>query len=381
MIRNIIGTFAQFENDVKSERTTNGMRQAIQQGRWCWRAPFGYKQSRDLNNKPLITPAEDSKHVIKAFQLFETGLHRQIEIVQKLRKAGVKKANPNFMNRLLTNPLYAGLIECKWFPGYINAIHEPIITQDTFFKAQQLLTGKKVSLMPRGRNHPDFPLRRFMRCPKCDGKLTGAWSTGRNKKKYAHYHCFTKGCSYNVRKAVLESAFFEYLKSFQPRPDILNLFEKIVIDVWKAQQSEQIKEELRVEKELKALQEKQNRIDKLMIEGTFSEEAYKRNSEDLKNQILMKQIELNEVKIDLNDVEACLNYCKFFVSNLAQLWASSEVDLRQRFQSLVFPDKIYYEKGTFRTTGTALIFKQLAAKSPEELNLVAPTGFEPVFDG
>jgi len=39
LMRNIIGTFAQFENDVKSERTTNGMKQAIQQGRWCWRAP------------------------------------------------------------------------------------------------------------------------------------------------------------------------------------------------------------------------------------------------------------------------------------------------------------------------------------------------------
>jgi hypothetical protein len=120
-------------------------------------------------------------------------------------------------------------------------------------------------------------------------------------------------------------------------------------------------------------------IDELMINGTFNEETYKRKAADLKNQILVKQIELNEVKIDLNDVEACLNYCKFFVSNLALLWASSEVDLKQRFQSLVFPDKIYYEKGTFRTTRTALIFKQLAAKSPEELQLVAPTGFEPVF--
>lgn len=61
LMRNIIGTFAQFENNLKSERTTNGMKQAIQQGRWCWRAPFGYKGSRDDKSKPLIVPAENSK--------------------------------------------------------------------------------------------------------------------------------------------------------------------------------------------------------------------------------------------------------------------------------------------------------------------------------
>ena len=140
-----------------------------------------------------------------------------------------------------------------------------------------------------------------------------------------------------------------------------------------------IKNEYRIEQDLKSLTERKNRIDELMIKGIFDEETYKQKSEESRNEILVKQVELNETKIDLNDIEGCLNYCKYFLSNLAKLWANADVNLKQRFQTLLFPDKIYFENGTFRTTEIALIFKQLQQKSFEESSLVAPTGFEPVF--
>jgi hypothetical protein len=41
---------------------------------------------------------------------------------------------------------------------------------------------------PRQRNHPDFPLRGFVRCEACGRPLTGSWSKGRNGH-YAYYHC------------------------------------------------------------------------------------------------------------------------------------------------------------------------------------------------
>jgi len=185
LMRNIIGTFAQFENDVKSERTVNGMKQAVQQGRWCWRAPFGYKRIKDAVGKSLIDPADDSKFVVEAFALFETGLYKQVDLIPKLKKFGFKMVTKNRINRILTCPLYAGLIKCEWFLEYMDAIHKSVISKETFFKVQQILSGKKPAIVPRSKNHPDFPLRRFIRCPKCDQKLTGGWSTGRKGKKYA----------------------------------------------------------------------------------------------------------------------------------------------------------------------------------------------------
>lgn len=184
----------------------------------------------------------------------------------------------------------------------------------------------------------------------------------------------TKGCSLNVKKLEIESKFYNNLLSFQPNTEILDLFEAIVLDIWKEKQSEQFKTARRIEQELKILKERKDRIDELMIKGTFDEETYKQKSEELRNEILVKQVELNENKIELNDIKGYLNYCKYFLSNLAKLWANSNVNVKQQFQNLIFPEKIYFENGTFRTTATTSIFKQLEQLPANKSGLVARTG-------
>ena len=379
LTKNMIAAIAQFDNDVRSERTKTGMQQAIKEGRWPWREPFGYSRSKNENGKSIIVPAEQSKFVIKAFELFETGLYKQTDLIPELKKLGFKKVTKSLVSRILTNPLYAGQIKCEWFPELTGAIHEPVITQETFVKVQQILSGKRPAIVPRSRNHPDFPLRRFIRCPKCDQKLTGGWSTGRKDIKYAYYRCRTKNCPLNVTKQELEGKFYAYLLSFQPKPEILDLFEAIVMDTWNNRRSEQIKAEHKLNQELKTLNERKNKIADLAITGTFNGETYKQKFEEVQNEIIVKEIELSDTKINLNEIETCLNYCKYFLSNLAKLWTNADVNQKQRFQSYIFPDKIYYENGTFRTTATALIIKQLQCETPRELHLATPTGFEPVL--
>ncbi len=381
LMRNIIGSFAQYENDIRSERTKKAMMQSILQGRWCWKAPAGYTHSRDNTNKPLLVPLRDHGNIVEAFELAEKGLYKQTEIVEKLRQKGTKTITKSLLNKVLRNPLYAGLIKVDWFPDYIDAIHKPIISKETFFRVQMLLDGKRPSIISKRRNHPDFPLRNFIRCPKCGQKLTGGWSTGRRGGRYAYYHCRTKGCSLNVKKAVLESKFCDYLITFQPNPDVISLFEAVVLDVWKQKQTDQIKEEARLEKQMKDLEQTKNRLDELIIKGVLDEETYKTKVEAIKNDITVKRIEINETKIELDDIESCLNFCKYFLSNIANLWETADLNLKQRFQTLIFPEKIYYDEKKFRTTATALIFKQMQDFSTGECGLVGPRGFEPRPDG
>ena len=378
LMRNIIGSISQYTNDVKSERTINGMKQAVKEGRWCWQAPVGYKNSRDDLNKPILVPSEESVFIKEAFELAESGLYKQVDIAKKLKKKGFNKITKSLVSRILTSPLYAGLIKVSWFPDYIRAVHQAIIPKETFHKVQMMLKGKKPSITPHIRNSPDFPLRNFVRCHKCSQKLTGGWSTGRKKVRYAYYHCRTKGCSLNVRKHDLEARFYDYLKTFQPNEDIWALFEAIVSDVWKAKQSERTKQRNRLEKELRALREKRGKIDELMIKNLFDEESYRRNSEEVKNEMGQRRIDLEETKAELeNDMQDCLDYCKFFLSNTADLWSDAELDLKQRFQTLIFPQEVYYDRESFRTGVTALIFKHLQPKSHAESCLVSPGGLEP----
>ena len=381
LMRNIFGSFAQYENDIKSERTIGGMKRAVEEGRWAWRAPVGYKNTRDNLNKPFLVPTDESKFIVEAFKLAEKGLYKQTEIVSKLRTKGFKRVNKNNLNRILRNEVYAGLIKVSWFPDVKDAIHKPLVSKGTYFKVQLILDGKKPTITSRERNHPDFPLRNFIRCPKCEQKLTGGWSTGKMGVRYAYYHCRTKGCSLNIRKQDLETSFYEYLKGVQPRQDVLDLFGQIVLDVWKSRQSVQIKERQRLDEELKKLREKQDRNDELMIQGIFDEETYKRKSNEIKSEMLTTQMDLSDAKAEINDIEGCIQYCKYFISNIAELWLASDHNLKQRFQILVFPEKIYYENKSFGTPVTALIFKYLHSGNRLQSYLVPPRGFEPLSHG
>jgi site-specific DNA recombinase len=38
----VLAAFAQFDNDVRSDRTRAGMRAALELGRWTFPAPLGY---------------------------------------------------------------------------------------------------------------------------------------------------------------------------------------------------------------------------------------------------------------------------------------------------------------------------------------------------
>jgi len=108
---------------------------------------------------------------------------------------------------------------------------------------------------------------------------------------------------------------------------------------------------------------------KLKYAETYKEEIKKVNSD-----ILVKQIELNENKIEVDDSESCINFCKYFISNIADLWRESDLNLKQRFQKLIFPEKVLYKKGRFRTTKIALIFKVFDEKSSPNYCQAPPIG-------
>ncbi len=51
---------------------------------------------------------------------------------------------------------------------------EPIVSEKLFARVQAVLAGKAVAVTPYQRNHPDFPLRRFITCTACGVPLTAA---------------------------------------------------------------------------------------------------------------------------------------------------------------------------------------------------------------
>ncbi|HML56724.1 MAG TPA: recombinase family protein [Ferruginibacter sp.] len=136
----------QVENDRLSDRTKVGMNQALKQGRWLWKAPYGY-----VNNKvtKLIEIDEEAAKLVKeAFDIMEKGLLTAEEVRRKLQQKGMPLTKQAFLT-MLQNKIYVGKIVVPAFKDepeqVVNGLHKPIIDPETFEKVQFVMNGKKKS--------------------------------------------------------------------------------------------------------------------------------------------------------------------------------------------------------------------------------------------
>lgn len=180
LMEGVLAAFAQFDNDVRSDRTRAGMKAALELGRWVFLAPIGYLNAPRSLGKRLIHDPERAPLLRRAFEEYATGQYRKEQLLKRARNWGLtnrrgKPLTSQAIGVLLRNQLYAGIIDV---PGYgvrdKRGDFEPIITEDLFQRTQAVLSGRLPSTAPRLQGHPDFPLRSFVRCASCNRGLTGA---------------------------------------------------------------------------------------------------------------------------------------------------------------------------------------------------------------
>src|SRR3989442_13040196 len=66
LMEGVLASFAQFDNDVRSDRTRAGMRAALELGRWTFLAPLGYMNAPRAMGKSLILDPERAPLVRQA---------------------------------------------------------------------------------------------------------------------------------------------------------------------------------------------------------------------------------------------------------------------------------------------------------------------------
>ncbi len=198
LMEGVLAAFAQFDNDIRSDRTRAGMRAALELGRWTFLAPLGYLNAPRVMGYSLMPDPERGPIVRRLFKEYASERFTKQQILQKATQLGLtnRRGQPlssQAIGMLLRNRLYIGAIDVPDF-GIRDrrGDFDPLIAEDVFYKAQAVRSGKVPSTAPLMRKRPDFPLRGFVRCAACDRSLTGSWSKGRSNY-YAYYHCHP-GC-------------------------------------------------------------------------------------------------------------------------------------------------------------------------------------------
>jgi DNA invertase Pin-like site-specific DNA recombinase len=115
LMEGVLAAFAQFDNDVRSDRTRAGMKAARDLGRWVFLAPIGYLNAPRSMGRSLVHDPERAALVQRAFEEYATGRFTKEHLLKHVRSWGLtnrrgKPLTSQAIGVLLRNQLYAGIV-------------------------------------------------------------------------------------------------------------------------------------------------------------------------------------------------------------------------------------------------------------------------------
>jgi site-specific DNA recombinase len=90
LMEGVLAAFAQFDNDVRSDRTRAGMRAALEQGRWTFVPPLGFLNAPKWSGQSLAPDPDRAPFVTRAFEDFATGRFTKEEVLDTVTRLGLR---------------------------------------------------------------------------------------------------------------------------------------------------------------------------------------------------------------------------------------------------------------------------------------------------
>ena len=298
MITRIMMSVSQNEIERTSERTKIGLSGAIKQGHIPARAPLGYKHE----NKLLVPDPLTKDIVVRIYNMyFEGKTYFNIATIFNEEKVlGKRNWKDTGILRIIANEIYKGdYVHGKRtnHPTYYENVVEPIISKELWENCQ---VQKKKNQKNYMRTQTYIFLQK-LKCPKCGRILAGGASHKiKADKWYFYYRC--EDCKNNIKETEIEDAVKTLLADILEYDNVVNEF---FLPVLKSKINN-LKNDL--EKELKSLNNKKDRIRKAYIDSLFTEDEYKEESELIENQIklinskLLENTQAEQLNFTMDDI-------------------------------------------------------------------------------
>ena len=275
LVARMLTSVSQNEIERTSEGTKFGLVGAIKEGHIPGKNPLGYKRD---GKKLVIDPL--AKDIVKRiYDLYFEGksysniatIFNQEEVLGKTnwRDTGIL--------RIISNEIYKGdFVSGKTFnkPIYYENVVEPIVSRELLENCQVQKKKNQKSYM---RTQTYIFLQK-LKCPKCGRILAGGASHKLKLDKwYFYYRC--EDCKNNIKEEVIENSVKTLLADILEYDNVVNEF---FLPVLKSKLNDP---KVELEKELKSLNNKKERIRKAYIDSVFTEEEYKQESKTIDSQI------------------------------------------------------------------------------------------------
>lgn len=325
MMRNVLGSLAEFEREITVERIKAGVAAKAQQGELVGPLPLGYRRAEA--GQVVLDPAT-APLIREAFDRYATGHHSLREMGQWAARVGLRSAEGNVLDRLsvrkiLTNVSYTGQVAYRRRQGggvVAKGQHPAIVEQAVFDRVQEALATRRRAPPQRPYGREPYPLSTVAICSSCEAPMLGSATIVERKYRYRYVRCSTaqrrgrEACPQPmVRAEVLEGQVAAYIGDMTIPPEYLGA----VVEELRQRRSAvaEISQRPRLERELE-------RWRRLFVLGDIDEERYRREVLPLRRHLA----ELERPAEPL-DVERALSYLR----DVGSLWAESPRSLQREF--------------------------------------------------
>ncbi len=383
-----------------SQKTKERMEETRRKGVPTCRPITGYliarrpDGKRDNERRWMLDP-ERAPLLRDAFTEFGATGALQGEVLARMNRAGFRMIksgepmSPQCFDRLLGNPLYAGLVLINDKEGYAKqSVYEPLISRELHEQIERKLGRDPCRHVPHARDNPAYPLRGSLRCRECGVVLTASKPKGK-RKRYGYYslqkakHRF--GCrigGFNLPLTRAHQSFSNYLERISSNQPVLELFFEFVRECWQDRSASRVADQEAGRKKARKLQEQRDALVLKYSEGKISDEDYSRLSARLKDEInsTLEAVErLEELEVPMDDL---LARAQGTLEHLGDLWKTSESLQKTEMARVLFPRGVACDKaGVVGTPQESREIGLLDILQGPENEMAVPRGIEPRFDG
>lgn len=365
-IETMLASFAQMDNDVKSERTKNGMRARFLAGLTSGSPPLGYKSE----NGYVIKDPKTWDKVKEAWELMATGTKTLREMANLMNEWGVKQrfhskehiVRKQAIGVMFRNKYYIGILTSSRHPEEVKGQHLPMVTEALFYRVQAIIDGRNtninVPIARRNKDNIEFPLRRLIKCNNCGTAFTAGWSKGKCAR-YAYYRCQGPCRGPSISADKIHDGAIHYLSSITPTKEGLDSFIALLRRTYYQRVAQLQKRKDEADKELKRLYEQRQALIQKNLSGIYSDEIFKEQNKLIEEQIASIQMTKDDALLGKYNLESIVKFMKDKFSHLGRTYQMSSLSQVRVLLSSITPSGMVWSYPGYLNSKISPIYQSI----------------------
>lgn len=308
----------------------------LKNGEWCGRAPYGYYNFRNEDDKSCIAPDPfASKIVAKMYEWYGSESFSMNEIRVKLKNEYSLDFGKGKIDQILKNPFYYG--EFLYDGKLYTHKYQSIVSRQLWDKVQSVKAGYhrkpfKFAGLP-------YLYRGLLRCKHDGHSFTPEKKRKKSGQEYVYYHCTEYSGKHNtawIREEDLTRQFHEIVSSIRiPDKEANAIFDTL-------RESHEGKKEYHsevfegIQAEYKRIEARLEKMYEHLLDERISEEEYDKKRKEYRAKQEEMQAKLNSLQTADDSYYTTAKYIIKLCQNAADVFAeSSEPAIKRQILKLV----------------------------------------------